>query len=415
MFETLFSYTNVVTRHRQGPQADARERFLLHCAEQGLARATLAQMASELLVVARRLHVDRRRVSIREIEVTADRWACYQKRRKRARTTDWSRQRFIATATSWLRFMDRLEATKVKRRSFASQLEQFVAFMRDERGLAEVTIHNRCWQLRTFFDSLPSRKRSLSSLSLEEIDTYLARKGNHGWSRVSVSSAVDALRSFFLYAEHQQWCAVGFAEGISAPRMFRQEGLPRGPVWEAVQRLIATTGESDVARDIRDHAILMFLAIYGLRSGEVAHLLLEDIDWEHEIIRVTRPKQRRIQTYPLTYAVGEAVLRYLRDVRPSCPRRELFLTLKAPLRPLSPSGMYHVVKSRLDLLCWHGPGHGPHCLRHACACHLVASGFSLKQIGDHLGHRSAYATRIYTKTDLGGLRQVAEFDLRGLL
>jgi integrase/recombinase XerD len=67
------------------------------------------------------------------------------------------------------------------------------------------------------------------------------------------------------------------------------------------------------------------------------------------------------------------------------------------------------------LLRWQGPGLGPHCLRHACARHLVASGFSLKQIGDHLGHRSAYATRIYAKTDLGGLRQVAEFDLRGLL
>ncbi|WP_240975293.1 tyrosine-type recombinase/integrase [Paraburkholderia aromaticivorans] len=53
--------------------------------------------------------------------------------------------------------------------------------------------------------------------------------------------------------------------------------------------------------------------------------------------------------------------------------------------------------------------------RHACATHLLASGFTLKQIGDHLGHRSAYATRVYAKVDLAGLRQVAEFDLRGLL
>ncbi|ANB76380.1 integrase [Paraburkholderia phytofirmans OLGA172] len=415
MFETLFSYPKVVARHRHGPQADARERFLLHCAEQGLSRATLAYLASELLVVAQRLHMGRRQVSAQEIEAAADRWARHQTRHKRARTSKWSRQRFIATAASWLRFIGRMKLSTHKTGPFADEMEQFVAFMRDERGLAAATIRHRCWHLATFLDSLPSHKRSLNSLSLEEIDTYLARKGDHGWSRVSVSSAVDALHSFFLYAEHQQWCSGGLAEGISAPRMFRQEGLPRGPVWEAVQRLIATTGESDLARDIRDHAILMFLAIYGLRSGEVPHLLLEDIDWEHEIIRVTRPKQRRIQTYPLTYAVGEAILRYLRDVRPSCPRRELFLTLKAPLRPLSPSGMYHVVKSRLDLLCWQGPGHGPHCLRHACACHLVASGFSLKKIGDHLGHPSAYATRIYAKTDLGGLRQVAEFDLRGLL
>jgi site-specific recombinase XerD len=45
---------------------------------------------------------------------------------------------------------------------------------------------------------------------------------------------------------------------------------------------------------------------------------------------------------------------------------------------------------------------------------LVAEGFSLKHIGDHLGHRSAYATRIYAKVDLAGLREVADFDLGGL-
>jgi integrase/recombinase XerD len=62
------------------------------------------------------------------------------------------------------------------------------------------------------------------------------------------------------------------------------------------------------------------------------------------------------------------------------------------------------------------PNHrGPHCLRHACASHLVAAGLSLKEIGDHLGHRSPYATRVYAKVDLAGLRQVADFDLRGLL
>ncbi|MER9121216.1 tyrosine-type recombinase/integrase [Mesorhizobium sp. M0954] len=59
--------------------------------------------------------------------------------------------------------------------------------------------------------------------------------------------------------------------------------------------------------------------------------------------------------------------------------------------------------------------HGPHCLRHACATRLVATGLSLKEIGDHLGHRSAYATRVYAKVDLTGLREVADFDLRGLV
>jgi integrase len=37
--------------------------------------------------------------------------------------------------------------------------------------------------------------------------------------------------------------------------------------------------ETDKPQDIRDRAILLLLAIYGLRSGEVAVLRLDQIDW----------------------------------------------------------------------------------------------------------------------------------------
>jgi integrase/recombinase XerD len=112
--------------------------------------------------------------------------------------------------------------------------------------------------------------------------------------------------------------------------------------------------------------------------------------------------------------VGEAILRYLQQVRPRCARREMFLTLKAPFRRLSQGALYRVVSTRLGALGIQVPRRGPHCLRHACAGRLVAEGFSLKEIGDHLGHRSTEATRIYAKVDLVGLREVANFDLRGL-
>ena len=133
-----------------------------------------------------------------------------------------------------------------------------------------------------------------------------------------------------------------------------------------------------------------------------------------EIVSITRPKPRRVQEYPLVSEAGEALLRYLQRVRPHCTRREIFLTLKAPFRRLSQGALYHLVSTRLGALGIHVPRRGPHSLRHACAGHLVAEGFSLKQIGDHLGHRSAYATRIYAKVDLVGLREVANFDLGGL-
>jgi len=196
--------------------------------------------------------------------------------------------------------------------------------------------------------------------------------------------------------------------------LFADEGLPKGPTWNDVQLLLANT-KGDHPKDIRDRAIIMLFAIYGMRVGEVRGLRLEDLDWAKELIYLTRPKPRRRQSYPLSYIVGEAVLRYLKEVRPRTTWREVFLTVKAPFRALSSGSLYDVVSDRLRDLGVSLPHYGPHSLRHACATRLLAEGLSMKAIGDHLGHRKADTTRVYAKVDMAGLRQVADFDLGGLL
>jgi integrase/recombinase XerD len=159
----------------------------------------------------------------------------------------------------------------------------------------------------------------------------------------------------------------------------------------------------------------MLLAVYGLRSGEVQGLQLEDLDWNRELITILRPKPRRIQQYPLTPTVGDAILRYLREVRLHHPSRHVFLTLRAPYSPLSRSCLWKVVNDRLRPLQLSIRHQGPHSLRHACATHLLSRGLSMKEIGDHLGHWNPDSTRAYAKVDLAGLREVAELDLGGLL
>ena len=74
-----------------------------------------------------------------------------------------------------------------------------------------------------------------------------------------------------------------------------------------------------------------------------------------------------------------------------------------------------MVGKRLRSLHVSLPHYGPHALRHACATRLLAAGLSLKEIGDQLGHMDPDSTRIYAKVDLVGLRQVADFDLGGVL
>jgi site-specific recombinase XerD len=416
LFETLFTYRGVQRRHQEGRAADERERFLRHCADQGMARNTLQHIAQELLVIADCIDVTAgQTVGLRDIEAFAARWAREQQRRHRAQELRWSRGLFVQTATRWFQFLGRLDQPEPKPMPLADSLGDFVAHSTSERGLSPATVRNRYWHVQKFVHWLNDQRGPfhLNDVSLKDIHDFLAWGGQHGWSRVSVATSAKALRAFFRYAGGRGWCASTIAGSIDGPRVFQHEGLPVGPAWGDVQRLIAAASD-DQARDVRDRAILMLLATYGLRSGEVAKMCLEDVDWHGEVLRIARPKQRRAQQYPLTEETGEAILQYLQKARPHCGRREIFLTLKAPVRPLSPGALYHLVSSRLSELALSLPHRGPHALRHACAGHLVAEGFSLKQIGDHLGHRSAYATRIYAKVDLAGLREVADFDLGGL-
>src|SRR5262249_48471322 len=128
------------------------------------------------------------------------------------------------------------------------------------------------------------------------------------------------------------WCTARIAAGIDGPRLFQHEGLPIGPSLPDVQRLIAITADKS-ARDIRDRAILILLATYGLRSSEVSGLRLEDVNWESEKVSIGRSKQRRAQEYPLVSEAGEAILHYLQAARPRCTQREIFLTSKGTVSP----------------------------------------------------------------------------------
>jgi integrase/recombinase XerD len=190
--------------------------------------------------------------------------------------------------------------------------------------------------------------------------------------------------------------------------------LPIGPSWDDVKRLLAAA-EGDRPADIRNRALLMLLAVYGLRAGEVAALCLKDFDWEREVLSVPHSKSQRPRTYPLCRPIGDAVLRYLREVRPPSDRKEVFLTLGVPFRPLGGNGLTMVVKRRLEALGLTLPHYGAHVLRHACATHLLAQGLSLKEVGDHLGHVDPDTTRIYAKVDVAALRTVGDFSLEGLL
>jgi len=418
MFEQLFERPHALARQRHGPLFEERLRYLSHCAEQQMARRTLQFIAIYLLIVAKALRLADRPgelISRDEIEAAANRWANRQPKPPQMRSVRLAWLRFTGNAIRWLTFLGRLQAPATATRPYAYQVTQFVDFMLRERGLSPRTVDSRCQRVSEFLSRIAEAGLRLDTLTVAQVDELLARKiRDEGYARVTIQTYASTLRAFFRYAGGRNWCRSGLAAAIMAPRVFPYEALPNGLSWGDVNRALAAA-QGDRPADIRDRALLMLLAVYGLRSSEVVGLHLDDFDWGQEILTIAPSKRPKPRIYPLCRPVGDAVLRYLREARPRSSRREVFLTLRAPFRPLPWRGLGQVVQRRLHALNMSLPHYGPHALRHACATHLLEQGFSLKEIGDHLGHRSPETTRIYAKVDLVGLRAVADFDLEGLL
>jgi site-specific recombinase XerD len=418
MFERLYKRPRALARHCRSPLAEERRRFLTHCAEAGMSETTLGILAPYLLTITAYLRLADRPpddlVTPAEIEAQAERWAKRPLKFPGSKQERGGRRQFRNYATQWLQFLGRWQAPIALVRPGADRVAAFADYMRDEQTLSPSTIRSRCWFVQEVLGRL------CASCQLEEVTpaqvdaVFLPMLEQGSYARTTLRGYADHLRAFFRYAEAQGWCRHGLADATQGPRLYTLSTLPLGPSWEDVQRLLASAAGDD-AKAIRDRAILLLLAVYGCRASEAAHLRLEDLDWERELIHLTRAKSARTQTYPLSRTVGDAILRYLREVRPRSLCREVFLALNGPFRPLVPASLWNIVAPRLRALGVSLRHYGPHALRHACATHLLEQGFTLKQIGDHLGHREPKSTRTYAKVDLAGLRQVADFGIGELL
>jgi len=143
-------------------------------------------------------------------------------------------------------------------------LQEFLTFLKKERGFADATIVNRERSLKPFLAWLVAQDVPLATMSPVVTTKYFTGIVAGQWKRTTVSFHVQSLRSFFRYASSRGWCAAGIAESIDAPRLYTYENLPQGPSWEEVGKVLASVnGTSPV--QIRSRCAILLCAVYGLR------------------------------------------------------------------------------------------------------------------------------------------------------
>ena len=313
----------------------------------------------------------------------------------------------IRTFTRFLRGQGKIRERRTAPRTPSQrQLDAFSSYLRTTRGFAASTVEGHENRLRTFlrflkFDRSPGVIRTLRPDQIEAFLRYSARTNN----RFSLQHVVASVRAFLRYQHARGVLRQPLHGRIDTPRTYRLEQLPRALPWDRVVALLRSIDRSTPA-GLRDFALLYLAARYGLRSGELVHLTLDDLDWAKGTLRVAQTKTKRTLLLPLTDEAGEVLSTYLKSGRPPTTRRELFLRMRAPAGALAHTAVHDILDLRIRRSGLELPRCSSHALRHSFAVHLLRRGVPVLGIGDALGHRDPESTAVYLRMAVDDLREV---------
>jgi integrase len=288
-------------------------------------------------------------------------------------------------------------------------LEAFVRFCTEERGIRPRSMRGRRRYVAAFLMYLASRGvPDVRCIDVETVSGFVTSLC-HLIPR-TLATVVSDLRSFLRYLAMEGMVPASLVEGIPRLRVRQDERIP--DVWRAedvAAVLAAIDRGSPVGK--RDYAIVLLAARLGMRVGDIRDLRLEDLRWDEARIERPQAKTGIPVVLPLTDEIGEALIAYLRNGRPTTTRREVFLRHLAPFEPFGLNdNLYHIVttyRRRAGIKLSKRSHKGLHSLRHTVATRLLEAGVALETISGVMGHRSPETTRLYTKVDLAVLRSTA--------
>jgi len=279
-------------------------------------------------------------------------------------------------------------------------------WMVTDRQLASRTISRYEQGARLFLDGRAGNgggPAGVEDLGEEAVTAFLLAEASRGLSAKSLQGRVAELRSLLRFLYLRAIIATPLGQGVPPVPGWKDTGVPRRLAMTEVQALLDSCDRA-TASGKRDFAMLLLLARMGLRAAEVAGLELDDFDWRVGEL-VVHGKAGRCDRMPLPAAVGEAVVAYLLEARPSVVCRTAFLTLVAPPRAMGHTAVGQMVWRQCRIA-----GLEPvraHRLRHALATELLSKGVRLPEIAQVLRQRDLATTAIYAKVDHSALSELA--------
>jgi integrase/recombinase XerD len=285
------------------------------------------------------------------------------------------------------------------------EVAAFHQYMEQTRGLATNTLTQRGQIVRRFLiDKFGHRPVVVAHLKTVDIRQFVLSRMSY-WSPSSKQVIAGALRCYLRFRALTGDQVGALLAAIPKVANWRLAVLPE-VLPEKEVGLLLQSFDASVPSAKRGYAIMRCLVDLGLRSSEVVHLQLDDIDWRSGVIRLAKGKCRRADILPVPLETGRAIVDYLVNERPKTANRSVFVRHKAPFdEPIKASVVGRVVRQAYKR-CGSSRTR-VHILRHSMASRLLQAGSPLKEIADILRHRCLDTSVIYTKVDVNRLSAVA--------
>jgi integrase/recombinase XerD len=287
-------------------------------------------------------------------------------------------------------------------------VNQFIDFCRNEKGLSEASIDERKRCLMRFSKFICDEEIQADVINTAQFEKFFS---SLKLSQSSRNGYRYKLKDFLSYAYSQGYLKRNLSglilKGNKAPvpqKVFTTY------TEEEIKKILAST-ERGSAIGKRNYVVLLLAAQYGLRSGDITRLKLSQIDWQNNRIEIDQQKTGDRLVLPLLASVGNAIIDYWKNGRPSCCKDNTIVVSHTMITmggKLHSSTIHSIVcdgLARAAIPNWKEKKHGAHSLRHSLATNLLKKNVSLPIISTVLGHRSTESTKVYVGVDIKRLRQ----------
>lgn len=279
-------------------------------------------------------------------------------------------------------------------------VKNYYKHLRSEGRLSESSIRSYSYVLSPFSCYCQMKGISLQDIVYADIVGFIMSEQNTN------NRTTYVLRAFFKYLYMSNLLGKDFSLDIQTIKPRHTEKIPSFYKKDEILQL-----ESSIDRNSpigkRNYAIVKLASRLGLRSSDIALLKFSNIDWEQNIIRLKQDKTGKLIELPLLADVGNALIDYIQNGRPTDDHKIVFLTHLFPHKPLTRGAIYTIVSSKISNagLDIKGRRHGPHSLRHSLAYNMLGNGSTLGIISNALGHTSVESTMYYLGVDIGRLME----------